>query len=379
MTAGASTAPPAAAVPFTVLDAGDPELMAELMTTVERVALDSAFTLGAEVERFEREFAAYCGTGTAVGVSSGTSALALTLTALGLGPGDEAIVPANSFVATAEAVSATGATPRLVDVDEETELLTAELCEPAIRPRTRCVIPVHLRGRTVELDPLLALCRERGVAVVSDACQAHGARYRDRPVGSYGDAACFSFYPTKNLGAWGDGGAVVTDDEWLAERVRSLRSHGEGRRRNRHETVAGTDRLHALQAAILSVKLRRLDDCTARRRSAAAELRAALAESAVGLPAAPDTHGDHVFHLFSVRSRARDALRDHLAGERVATAVHYPTPIHLQPAYRALGLGPGSLPASERLARESLSLPLFPTISAAQIERVATAVSSFGR
>jgi len=364
-----------AGVPFTRLDNGDPELLAELLETVARVSRDAAFTLGAEVEGFEREFAAWCGSEHAVGVSSGTAALELALRGLGIGPGDEVIVPTNSFIATAEAVSAAGATPRLVDVDEETALLTAEIVEAALTPRTRCVIPVHLYGRTVEMDPLLELCRARGIRVVEDACQAHGARYRGRPAGSLGDAGCFSFYPTKNLGAWGDGGAVVSDDAELATRVRLLRSHGEGSRHH-HEMPARTDRLDALQAAILRVKLERLDEANQRRRDAGAALREALAESPLTLPPAPAADGDHVFHLFVVRTPERDELRERLGAAGVANAIHYPTPIHLQPAYADLGLGPGSLPVAEGLAAESCSLPVFPTISTEEIGRIAAAVDT---
>ena len=370
----AATAP----VPFTRLDNGDPQLLAELMGVVEGVAEKAAFTLGAEVEGFEREFAAWCRSEHAIGVSSGTAALELALRGLGIGPGDEVIVPTNSFIATAEAVSAVGATPVLVDVDEETALLTAEIAEAAITDRTRCVIPVHLYGRTVEMDPLLELCRSRGIFVVEDTCQAHGALYRDRPAGSLGDAGCFSFYPTKNLGAWGDGGAVVTGNSDLAEKINLLRSHGEGSRHH-HEMPARTDRLDALQAAILRVKLQRLDEANELRRRAGAALREAVAGSSVTPPPPPPGHGDHVFHLFVIRSEARDALREHLDAQGISSAIHYPTPIHLQPAYADLGLGRGSLPTAERLASEICSLPVFPAITEAEIDRTGAAVASFVR
>jgi dTDP-3-amino-3,4,6-trideoxy-alpha-D-glucose transaminase len=376
LAAGVAVAEKSADVPFTRLDNGDPLLMAELLDVVARVAGDAAFTLGAEVECFEREFAAWSGAGHSVGVSSGTAALELALRGLGVGPGDEVIVPTNSFIATAEAVSAAGATPRLVDVDEATALLTAATVERAITPRTRCVIPVHLYGRTVEMDPLLELCAKRNVFVVEDACQAHGALYRGRPAGSLGDAGCFSFYPTKNLGAWGDGGAVVTDDGELASRLRLLRSHGEATRHN-HELPARTDRLDALQAAILRVKLTRLDEANARRRAAGEALRGALEGSCVSPPSPAANSGDHVFHVFVVRTAGRDELREHLTARGIANAVHYPTPIHLQPAYADLALGPGSLPVAERLAGESCSLPIFPTITDREIECVAAAVRDF--
>jgi dTDP-3-amino-3,4,6-trideoxy-alpha-D-glucose transaminase len=367
---------PTEGVPFTRLDAADPELLTELLEVVADVAGRSAFTLGAEVEDFERDFAAWTQTAHAVGVSSGTAALELALRALGVGRDDEVIVPANSFIATAEAVSATGATPRLVDVDERTALLDAEIVERAITGRTRCVIPVHLYGRTVDMDPLLTLCRERGILVVEDACQAHGAHYRGGPVGSLGDAGCFSFYPTKNLGAWGDGGVVVTDDPRLATRLKLLRSHGEGSRHH-HQLPARTDRLDALQAAILRVKLGRLDEANARRRAAGMRLWEGLVGTAVQAPPPAGSGRDHVFHLFVVRAPERDALRAHLAAHGVATAVHYPTPIHLQPAYADLGFEAGGLPVAERLASESCSLPIFPTISAGQLDQIVDAVSSF--
>jgi dTDP-3-amino-3,4,6-trideoxy-alpha-D-glucose transaminase len=363
-------------VPFIRLDSALPELFAELMETVERIASKSAFTLGPELERFEQAFASFCGTKHAAGVSSGTAALEIALQALGVGPGDEVIVPTYSFIATAEAVSTVGATPVIVDVDPETALITAEIVEAALTPRTRCVIPVHLFGRPVEMDPLLALCRERGIAIVEDACQAHGALYRGRPVGSLGDAGCFSFYPTKNLGGWGDGGALVTSDSDLDARVRLLRSHGEGVRHH-HELATGTHRLDTLQAAILEVKLRHLPDWNQRRRDAAEALRAGLAGTAVVSPSPAAADSDHVYHLFVVRSAERDALRDHLDARGIASAIHYPTPIHLQPAYAGLGLRAGDLPVAERLAGENCSLPIFPAITDVQIAEIVAAVQGF--
>jgi dTDP-4-amino-4,6-dideoxygalactose transaminase len=365
-----------ARVPFIRLDAAHPELMAELLGVVERVAHDAAFTLGPEVEGFERNFAAYCEAEHALGISSGTTALELALRGLGIGPGDEVIVPTYTFFASAEAVTTVGATPRLVDVDPETATITAEIVERALTPRTRCVIPVHLFGRPVDMDPILDLCRERGIAVVEDACQAHGARYRGRRVGSLGDVGCFSFYPTKNLGGWGDGGALVTNDAELAEKVRLLRSHGEGTR-NRHELVTGTHRLDALQAAILDVKLGHLDDWNQKRRQAAATLSTALSDSSLALPAPAAPDCENVFHLYVVRSAERDALRSHLDQRGVASGIHYPTPIHLQPAYVELNLGPGSLPVAERLASECCSLPIFPAIEDGQIAETVAAIESF--
>jgi dTDP-4-amino-4,6-dideoxygalactose transaminase len=357
-------------------DNSDPELMAELMQAVRAVAERAAFIHGEDVEAFESEFAAYCGTSHAIGVSSGTEALALALRALGVGAGDEVIVPANSFVATAEAVTLTGATPIFVDVHPATQLVSAELIEPAIGPRTRAVIPVHLYGRTVELDTLVALAHEKGLAVIEDACQAHGARYRGRRVGSVGDCGCFSFYPSKNLGAWGDGGAVVTSDSHLADRVRLLRSHGE-RPRYRHRLPGTTARLDTIQAAILRLKLRRLDSWNAARRRLAKALDAALRSSSVELPA-PRTDGhDHVFHQYVVQTEQRDSLRAHLEKCGVASSVHYPQPIHLSEAYARRWSR--SLPVAERLAGRICSVPLFPSMTDSELERVASAVDGFTR
>ncbi len=379
-----------AEVPFARMDCADPALLEELLGAVREVAEHGAFTLGHHVEAFEREFADYCESDFAVGVSSGTEALVLALRALGLDPahpGDEVIVPANSFIATAEAVSAVGATPVPVDVDPDSHLITAEIVARNLNPRVRCVIPVHLFGGTVDLDPILALAHEAGVHVIEDACQAHGARYRGRRVGTLGALGCFSFYPAKNLGAWGDGGAVVTAVPELADRLRLLRSHGE-RPRYHHRVVGSTARLDALQAAVLRRKLTRLDGWNDERRRLGAELRERL--SALGGAGGPGASGgavdpvglpfagaDHVYHLFVVRCEARDALRQHLAERGVATGIHYPVPIHRTAAYADLGRGPGSLPVSEGLAQRICSLPIFPGMSAAELEQVVEAVAAF--
>jgi dTDP-4-amino-4,6-dideoxygalactose transaminase len=360
-------------VPFVRLDRDDPALLEELLAEVRSVAEESAFIMGKHVEGLEADFAAYCETEHAIGVGSGTDALALTLRALGLGAGDEVILPANTFIATAEAVSLAGARPRVVDVDPETGLLTAEIVEQALTERVRCILPVHLYGATVDMDPILELARSARIPVVEDACQAHGARYKGRRVGSLGDAGCFSFYPAKNLGAWGDGGAVVTNDAALASRVQLLRSHGE-RPRYRHRVVGTTARLDGLQAAVLRVKLRRLDEWNAQRRWAAAELRRALEGAPVELPLMPLAEGDHVFHLFVVHTDDRDGLREHLAARGVAAAVHYPVAVHRTEAYADLGLGAGSLPVAESLAERVCSLPIFPGMTREHVDAVAAAV-----
>ena len=351
--------------------------MDELLETVALVARKAAFTLGPEVEAFEAEYADYCGTAHAIGVSSGTEALALTLRALDIGPGDEVLVPANSFIATAEAVSLVGASPRFLDVDAQTALITAEAVQEAIGPQTRCVIPVHLYGRTVELDPIVALAREHGLSVIEDAAQAHGALLGARRAGSIGDAGCFSFYPAKNLGAWGDGGAVVTSDKRLAERVGLIRAHGE-RTRYHHELIGTTARLDALQAAILRVKLRRLDEWNTGRRRVAASLTQALSDCTVQPPAPVREGADHVFHQFVVQSADRERLREHLAAAGIATAIHYPVPIHQTPAYASRGAVAPALAVTEALARQIVSLPMHPAMTDEEIARVADAVRAVG-
>lgn len=371
-----SVAPLANRLTLSWMDHRDPDLFREILAAVEAVASRGAFTLGEEVEAFEHDFARYCGTSRAVGISSGTEALVLALRALEIGPGDEVVVPANSFIATAEAVSLVGATPRFADVDPETALVTAELVEAALSEKTRCILPVHLYGRTVDLDPILELAGAAGAWVVEDAAQAHGAYYRGRRVGSIGICGCFSFYPAKNLGAWGDGGALATDDADLADRIRLLRAHGEAPRYH-HQVVGTTARLDALQAAVLRIKLRRLDGWNDRRRSVAGALTQALAGAATATPAPPEAGHDHVFHQYVVRTASRDALREHLDREGIETGVHYPVPIHLAPAYSGLPVPEGGLPGAEALADSICSLPVHPGMSRDDVARLAAAVHQF--
>jgi dTDP-4-amino-4,6-dideoxygalactose transaminase len=376
---GASTASPLighSGIPLARLDNADPYLVEELMLAVERVAYSGEFTLGEEVEGFEQEFADYCGAGFAVGVSSGTDALALALLALGVRPGDEVILPANAFISTADAVMLAGARPQLVDVDPDTQLLTAEIVERHLTPRTRCVIVVHLYGRTADLDPIVELARARGLAVVEDACQAHGALYRGRRVGTVGDCGCFSFHPTTNLGGWGDGGAVVTNDRTVARFVRLHRSQGEDQDL-RPRSWGTPARLQALQAAVLRAKLPYLDGWNRERRRVAAEFTDSLRGTQVRPPAPVDPEGDHVFQLYVVTSSRRERLRAHLAERGIATGVHYPLPLHLTDAYAHLGLPRGSFPVSERLAATICSLPVFPGITRFEAGLVARALREF--
>jgi dTDP-4-amino-4,6-dideoxygalactose transaminase len=363
-------------VPLLRLDNAEPELVEQILESVSAVAATGAFTMGAELEAFEREYAEWNEVPFAVGVSSGTEAIVLALKALEIGAGDEVIVPSNSFIATAEAVALANARPVLVDPDPDTHLLTAEAVAAAIGPRVKAVIPVHLYGATVDMDPIVAVARKAGIAVIEDTAQAHGARYKGLRVGTIGDIGCFSFYPTKNLGGWGDGGAITTADAELADRVKLLRSHGE-RPRYHHKMVGTTARLDALQAAVLRVKLHRLEGWNTARRRHAERLRSALEGGPVELPALPGPDGDHVYHLFIVRTSHREALRAHLSERMIDSAVHYPVAIHRTEAFAHLGLGPGSLPVSERLADEVVTLPLWPGMTSQQVDAVAAAVRTF--
>lgn len=359
-------------VPFSDLGAGYTEIRAELDAAWQRVLASGRLVLGPEVEGFESEFAQYCGAAHCVGVGNGLDALTLILRALGIGPGDEVIVPAYTFIATWLAVTHAGATPVPVEPDPRTFNLDAARIEEAISSRTRAIMPVHLYGQPADMEPIARLAARHGLALIEDAAQAHGAAYRGRRVGTLGVAAGFSFYPTKNLGALGDGGAVVTDDVSLATGVRQLRNYG-SIEKYRHELVGVNSRLDELQAAFLRVKLRVLDACNSRRRIAAQRYAILLSDAGVGLPVVPEW-ADPAWHLYVVRATRRDRLRRALDDAGIETMIHYPTPPHLQPAYAGLGLPAGSLPVSELLHREVLSLPMWPQISEEQQQRVAEAL-----
>jgi dTDP-4-amino-4,6-dideoxygalactose transaminase len=334
--------------------------------------LESAqFILGDEVAAFEREFAAYCEAAEAIGVNSGTSALHLALLAAGVGPGDEVITVPFTFVATVSAIVYTGATPVFVDVEPDCYTMDPSQIEAAITPRTKAIVPVHLYGQPADMDPILDIARRRGLAVVEDAAQAHGADYKGRRCGSMGHIGCFSFYPGKNLGAYGEGGAVVTSDPAIARRIRLLRSWGE-ERRYEHSVKGFNYRMDGIQGAILRVKLRHLDRWTELRRSRAAGYRRVLSDLPVGLPAERDGIR-HVYHVFAVRVAQRDAWRARLTELGIGVGVHYPIPVHLQPAHRDLGYAPGSFPVSEAIASEVLSLPIYPELTDEQIDLVAGA------
>ena len=357
-------------VPFVDLRRQAAELHDEYETAIWSVIDRAAYTMGPELARFEQDFAAFCGVSECVGVSSGTDAVKLALLAAGVQPGDEVIVPVNTFIATAEAVSHTGAVPVFVDCRADTALIDPGLIEAAVTPRTTAIIPVHLYGQPCEMDEILEIAGRRGLAVVEDACQAHGATYRGRPCGSFGVTAAFSFYPGKNLGALGDGGAVATSDPELAAHLRLLRNHGQ-QDKFTHSVIGYCDRLHNLQAALLSIKLRHLPGWNAQRRWAAAAYRDALAAAGTGAtPLACRAEVEHVYHLFVVEVDDRDAVRDALAAHDIESGIHYPVPLHLQPAYAQLGYTAGQFPVAERLTSRILSLPMFPELSATQVERV---------
>ncbi len=362
-------------VPFVDLARQHAEVRAELSAAVEAVAAGSQFILGPAVERFEASFARYLGVEHCLGVNNGTSALHLALLAAGVGPDDEVITTPLSWISTTWAISYVGARPVFVDVDPHTLAMDPALVERAITPRTKALLPVHLYGQAADLPALADIAERHGLWLIEDAAQAHGARCQGRRVGSWGDLACFSFYPGKNLGAWGEGGAVVTSDAHLAERIRCLRDHAQ-RSRHEHVAVGYNYRLEGLQGAVLDVKLRRLDAWNEQRRTAALRYLEQLAGcEGLGLPSAGDPLS-HVWHLFVVQvaSAPRDELRRRLDAAGVGTAIHYPRLIPFQPVYHHLGYRPGDFPVAEAVAAGCLSLPMFPGITAAEVDAAATAL-----
>lgn len=359
-------------IPFIDLTRQHGALRADLLAAAARVLDSARFILGGEGEALERELAALAGVRHAIGVASGTDALRLALTAVGVGPGDEVITPAFSFVASASTIVMVGATPVFVDIDPETYALAVDAVERALTRRTRAIIPVHLYGHPAPMDRITALARDRGLAVVEDAAQAVGAASDRRAVGAWGDAACLSFYPTKNLGACGDGGMVLTDRDDVAERVRRLRHHGDGGR-YRHLELGYTARLDELQAALLRVKVRHLDAWTDARRRIAARYRTLLAGLPLGLPG-ERPGARHVYHLYTVRHPQRDALAKALTDLGVGTAVHYPIPVPAQPMFGVAARAEREWPEASRAAREVLSLPCFAELRDDEAETVAAAL-----
>ena len=362
-------------VPFVDLGAQYRTIASEMDQAISQVIRETDFILGREVHLFEEEFAAFCEAHYAIGVDSGTSALELALRAFDIGPGDEVITAANSFIASALAISHAGGTPVLVDVDPYSYTLDVTAIERAITRRTKAVIPVHLYGHPADMDPIRQLADKHGLVVIEDACQAHGARYKGKRVGSLGHAAAFSFYPGKNLGAYGDGGMVVTNDRKVAKRLEMLRNYGQ-KEKYKHLFRGYNRRLDTMQAAILRVKLKYLEKWNAARRWNAMLYQKHLEGSGVVVPGEAGG-AEAVWHLYVIRTGRRDALKEHLAGKGVNAGIHYPVPIHLQPAYEDLGHKRGDFPVTEAYADRILSLPLYAELTPEQIEHVSSAISEF--
>jgi dTDP-4-amino-4,6-dideoxygalactose transaminase len=348
-------------------------IKSEIDSAIENIITNSSFIGGEEVRRFESEFAAFCEARACVGVGNGTDALYLTLRALGIGLGDEVITVAHTFIATSEAISMTGATPIFIDIREDTLLMNPDLIEPAITKRTKAIVPVHLYGQSCDMDAIMEIAGRHGLKVVEDAAQAHGGRWRGQRVGSIGDAATFSFYPGKNLGAFGDAGAVVSQDEALIEKIRMLANHGRLEKYT-HKIEGVNSRLDSLQAAILRVKLRHLDEWNRKRRAHADFYLESLSQSEVRTQAV-NPNAEPVWHLFVVRVQDREALQERLKAAGVSTGVHYPIPLHVQPAYESRQIPLGSLPITEAAASEVVSLPMYPELCQEQLESIVNAMT----
>ena len=360
-------------VPFLDLKSHHAPMLTEINGAIRDVIESNAFAGGPFVERFEEDFAAYCNSSYAIGLGSGTEALWLTLMALGVGPGDDVITVPNTFMATAEAITYCGARPVFVDVDERTYTLDPDALPKAVTARTKAIIPVHLFGQPADMDSILKFARHRGLFVIEDACQAHGAEYKGRRAGTLGDAACFSFYPGKNLGAFGEAGAVVTDNAELQEKIRILRDHGQVRKY--HHTMIGWNcRMDGIQAAALQVKLRYLEKGNQLRRSHAAHYDQAFGGMEEIITPAQAADVRHVYHVYAIRVQERDEVMRLLGEKGIGCGVHYPIPVHLQEAYRSLGYAQGDFPIAERCAAEFISLPMFPELTSAQLEIVVQGV-----
>ncbi len=361
-------------VPFLDLKAHHAPFIEKFDLAIHEVIESSAFAGGPFVEKFEEEFAAFCGSSDAIAVGNGTDALWLALLALGIGEGDEVITVPNTFIATAEAITYCKARPVFVDVDQNTFTMNPAELEKSLTERTKAIIPVHLFGQPADMDPILEFARAHGLFVVEDAAQAHGAEYKGRKAGTMGDAGCFSFYPGKNLGAFGEAGAVVTNDPELRKQIQMLRDHGQSQKYY-HALMGWNCRMDGIQAAVLSIKLRHLYEANSLRRKHALQYNDALAGIDAVLTPSEAKYAKHVYHVYAIRVQERDAVRQHLQEKGVGCAVHYPVPIHLQDACRNLGYTRGAFPIAESLADEFVSLPMFPELTEEQIEYVVRCVS----
>ena len=360
-------------VPFLDLKAQYESIREEIQVAINEVLESTSFAGGPFVARFEKEFADFCGCHQAIGVGSGTDALWLALLALGVGPGDEVITVPNTFIATAEAISFCGARPVFVDIEEETYNMNPDLLEAAVSSKTKAVIPVHLFGQTADMDPILEVARRHGLYVIEDACQAHGAEYKGKKAGAIGDLGCFSFYPGKNLGAYGEAGAVVTEDNALAAKIRMLRDHGQPKKYY-HDLIGWNGRMDGIQGAVLSAKLKHLSEWNEGRRRNAQLYTDFLAPiEAVVVPREAE-YGKHVYHIYAVRVQERDSLIRKLAEKDIHCGIHYPVPLHMQKAYKFLELERGSLPIAEKCGEELVSLPMYPELSLEQVRFVASEI-----
>ncbi len=350
-------------------------LRKEIDAAIARTLDNCSFCLGPDVAQFEKDFARFCGAEHCVAFNSGTSALHIAMLLLNVGAGDEVITTPCTFVATSWAISYVGARPVYVDIEDTTFNLDPGLVERAITPRTKAVLPVHLYGHPFDIDPLLEVCRKHKLPLVEDAAQAHAAKYKGKVIGTFGVMSCFSFYPGKNLGAYGEGGALVTNDAQLAARARSLREHGSSQRYY-HDEIGFNYRMEGIQGAVLGVKLKHLDTWTRERRRVAHRYHELLAGTPLQLPREAD-YAESAYHLYVVRHPRRDELKKHLEANRVGCALHYPLSLHLQKAYAHLGYKAGDFPVAEKAARECLSLPIYPELTDAQIQRVASVIKDF--
>jgi dTDP-4-amino-4,6-dideoxygalactose transaminase len=363
------------AVPYLDLPAQMRPLRKEVDAAIARTLDNCSFCLGPDVAQFERDFARYCGAEHCIGFNSGTSALHVGLLLLGVGPGNDVITTPSTFVATSWAISYAGAKPVYVDVDEATFNLDPKLVERAITPRTKAIMPVHLYGHPFDVEPLLEICRKHNLALLEDAAQAHGAKYKGKPIGTFGAVSGFSFYPGKNLGAYGEGGALVTNNPAFAARARALREHG-STQRYYHDEIGYNYRMEGIQGAVLGIKLKHLDTWTRERQRVAGRYTELLADTPLQLPLQAD-YAESVWHLYVVRHPRRDDLKKYLDANLIGCALHYPLPLHLQKAYAHLGHKVGDFPVAEKVARECLSLPIYPELTEGQIQRVAQVIKMF--
>ena len=363
-------------VPFLDLKIQYTAIQDEIAEALQRVMDNTAFAGGKFVEDFENEFASFCGSSHAIGVGNGTDALWASLLAYGIGSGDEVITVSNTFIATVEAISLTGATPVFIDVDDKTFTLDPDKLEDAITPKTKAVIPVHLYGQSADLDPIIQIARKHNLIVVEDACQAHGALYKGRSCGSIGDVGCFSFYPGKNLGAYGEAGAVITDDAAIADKIRRFRDHGQDKKYY-HSEIGFNARMDGFQGAVLSVKLRYLKEWNEARRNVARKYNERLNGIDGIITPHEAEYGRHVYHLYALHMNNRDRFIQYMKDKDIFCGIHYPIPVHLQRAYAFLGYTADSFPLSEKNAREEVSLPMFPDLTDEQIDFTTDAILQY--